>query len=184
MGAGQGQHYQYVKQDYSEYLEIDLRPRHGATTSGDALLGKRATARKFLQSDCSNLPFLDNESVDRVIATCLLVHLADPEQALCEWRRIIKHQGRISLWVALEPGLLLRLLQKVSTKRKYAKYGYEYESIHYREHVQHYPRMRMLINEVFRDDKVKRLRFPFPRLWWHLNLVEIYQIEVFKHTNR
>ncbi len=182
MGAGHGQHFNYVQKTYSEYLEVDLRPRslQNFTKHRPGEPTQVSENRSFIQSDCSALPFLKDDSVDRVIATCLLVHLIDPEKALIEWRRITKPGGLISLWVALEPSIFLRFLQKITTKRKYEKFGFPYYSIHYREHIQHYPRMRMIINEVFVNDTIRRIRFPFPFLWWHLNLVEIYQIRIAK----
>jgi len=171
VGAGQGQHFQYVAGGFDQYLETDIRNTQSHSIPGGL--------RRFVIADCTDLKFSD-DSFDRVIATCLLVHLTDPEKALKEWRRVTIDQGVVSIWVALEPSILLRVLQKLTTKRKYSKFGYKYESIHYREHISHYPRMRMLLQEVFRKDFVTKQRFPFRGLWWHLNLVEIWSIRVSK----
>jgi ubiquinone/menaquinone biosynthesis C-methylase UbiE len=46
---------------------------------------------------------------DRIIATCLVVHLKNIEKALLEWRRVLKPNGVITMYIALEPSIMLRL---------------------------------------------------------------------------
>ena len=173
VGSGQSQHRSFVQDDFVKYVELD-RFDYGNIANGDGRL-------IFSQGDCQDLADFETESFDRVIATCLLVHLPHPEQALKEWRRVTKDGGIISLWIALEPSILLRLMQRISTKRKVEKLGFDYYSMHYRDHINHYPRMRQLLKEVFATDQIQISSFPFKGLSWDLNLVEIWTIEIKKH---
>ncbi len=170
VGSGQSQHRAFVQDDFNYYVELDLF-NYGNITN----LDKRLV---FSLGDCQNLADFETGQFDRVIATCLLVHLNKPEEALKEWRRVTKVGGVISLWVALEPSILLRLMQRISTKRKVEKLGFDYYSIHYRQHINHYPRMRQLLREVFATDQIRVSSFPFKGLSWDLNLVEIWTIKI------
>ena len=173
VGSGQSQHREFVQDDFVQYVELD-RFDYGNIVKGDKRL-------VFFQGDCQDLADFETESFDRVIVTCLLVHLPYPEEALKEWRRVTKKGGIISLWIALEPSILLRLVQRISTKRKVEKLGFDYYSMHYRDHINHYPRMRQLLREVFATDQIRISSFPFKGLSWDLNLVEIWTIKVKDH---
>ena len=172
IGAGNGQHIQYVLSEYDLYTQSDLREN---TTKPPKLSSKT----DFIQADAQNLLAFREDQFDRTIATCLLAHLPDPERALQEWRRVtVKKGGKISIYIPCEPSLLLRIGQRLSTRRKTQKLGINYESMHYREHRNHYYFMRAIIRDVFRDDKIRVLGFPSPRLPFDLKLYEIYQIEL------
>jgi len=75
-------------------------------------------------ADAQVLPFLDN-SFGRVIATCLLLHLQEPELALLEWRRVTENNGLITILIPTEPGLLLRLSRALLTSPKARRLGFD-----------------------------------------------------------
>ena len=79
IGIGAGEHLEFVTPDYQKYLGIDLNPRVNPKLEDTKIIVYKA--------DCLNLPF-ENKTFDRVIATCLLAHLADVESALIEWVRV------------------------------------------------------------------------------------------------
>ena len=175
VGAGHGQHLEYVQSNFLEYYETDFRLSN---------LPFRATKdeKRVVQSyaDATNLENFKDNDFDRVIATCLIVHLEKPEFALKEWRRVTKHGGLISIQVACEPGIVLRFLRRITTVRKARKIGLDHLKFHYREHINYYIPIEMLINEVFESDFVSRKFWPFRVQSWNLNLVTIFQIKIDK----
>jgi phosphatidylethanolamine/phosphatidyl-N-methylethanolamine N-methyltransferase len=155
VGAGHGQHYKYLKEDFKAYTMTDVRPN---------LLNnlKVSDARVVIEKtsiDAESLPYADN-SFDRLIATCLLVHLDNPEKALTEWRRVVKPGGAISIYIPCEPGILLRILQSITTRRKQKKLGIDARYLHYGEHRYNFPFVIAIISNVFRRNFRIR-KFPF-----------------------
>ena len=178
VGAGKGQHLEYVQCSYDLYSQTDIR---NIPPSSNKVLDKTV----FLQADAQALSEFQDDQFDRTIATCLLAHLPDPERALKEWRRVTsKKGGRISIYIPCEPSLLLRIGQRLSTRRKTRKLGINYESMHYREHRNHYYFLRTIIRDVFQEDIIKVLGFPTHRLPFDFKLYEIYQIEMLNAPRR
>ena len=164
LGAGSGEHRRFVKHSYTLYLETDLN--------------KSLTNSSVVQMNAEKLDLIEDSSYDRLIATCLLAHLANPEQALLEWRRVVKPGGIISIYVPCEPGVILRLFRFLTTNIKARRQGYDHYAIHYVEHRNYYISMKYMIKSVFKLDSIKRVRFPLPLLSWNFNFFEIYQIRV------
>lgn len=169
LGSLNGYHKQFVKHSYDIYYETDILIKETQHVSTNYI-------RKF--QDAENLMNFSDNSVDRILATCLISHLKDPEQCLIEIKRVIKKGGIVSIWVANDPSILLRILQIFFRKRKFKKYGLDYDSLQFRQHISYYTRIDFLINDVFSDCNVKKTQMPFRRLWYHFNLVTIYQIEI------
>ncbi|NDE96477.1 MAG: class I SAM-dependent methyltransferase, partial [Actinobacteria bacterium] len=117
VGSGSGQHLQSVKQPYSNYLMTDI----------DLDLLTLATFDKskvdIMQADASNLSEIRDSSFGRLVATCLLAHLSNPMEALVEWRRVVKSGGSIVIYVATEPGFLVRLSRKLFIYPKQRRLG-------------------------------------------------------------
>ena len=186
VGAGQGQHLKFVKK-YNEYFETDLQlsflPKRETMKPLDSSLAndplRVATIPKIIQGEVNaeQLSIYPDGYFDRVIATCLLVHLIDPEEALREWRRVLSVNGCLSIYLPCEPGILLRISRHFTTGRKAKKMGQNHLSFHYREHISYFSRLNLLILENFKDDNVKRNFFPFRLPFWNLNLGVIYQIQ-------
>ena len=172
LGAGKGQHIDFVKHEFESYIQTDIR------VTGD-LTSKSENKSEWMVADAQNLVnFKDNE-FERTISTCLLAHLTDPETSLQEWRRVTeKNGGVISIYVPCEPSFLLRLAQKVSTRRKAQKIGIDYSSMHYREHRNHYFFLKTLILDTFKNDHIKVVSFPTKYVPFDLKLYEIYQIRL------
>ena len=169
VGAGHGQHLQYVKHGFDSYIQTDLRS-HLLPVDGlnEAVISIEQPI------DATNLPYADS-TFDRLVATCLLAHIPDVEAALNEWRRVVKPNGIISIYLACEPGFLLRLGQSLSTRIKQKNLGVNRYLVHYRDHRNMYVAMKVFIKETF-PKGVKIKRFPFPILSWNFNLWAIATI--------
>ena len=170
VGAGKGQHARYIRHYFQRLTQSDIRPQNLPSDSYDPRLTIEARP-----VDAENLPYADS-SYDRIVATCLLAHLTNPEKALEEWKRVVRPGGVISIFVPCEPGLLLRILQSMTTRRKQKKMGYDAWLLHYREHRNHYPGMLTLIRHSYGSDS-RITSYPFPFLGWNFNLWSIVQVE-------
>ena len=170
VGAGVGQHAQYALTEFETYYSTDISEEAVRASAAD---DPRITP---MVADAQDLSNFADESVDRVVATCLLAHLSEPEQALQEWRRVLKPGGSVSIYVPAEPGMLLRLLRNVAVVPKSRKLGNDHLAIIYRDHRNHYPTMRLLIESVFAQDTIKRRRFPTRLLGWNFSLFDVFHI--------
>jgi hypothetical protein len=87
-----------------------------------------------------------------------------------------KKSGVIDLYVPCEPSLFLGIAQKLTTKIKVERLGYDYEKMQYREHRNHYPMLRMLILDIFQNDDVSIRHFPPGIKFWQFSLFSTYRI--------
>lgn len=171
LGAGKGQHLKYVNPNFDTYLQSDIRIENILESTDSRVVNQ--------QIDAEDLHAFEDHSFDRIIATCLIIHLNDPEHALSEWKRVTCPGGTVSIYVPCEPGLLLRIMRYLTTNLKARKLGYRHLSIHYREHISFFVRLNLLIKEVFDECEIQRRFFPF--FWlpsWNMNLWCTYQIKI------
>lgn len=172
LGAGNGEHFQFVKHNFDEYYMTDIQDINLESNFQDS----RVILKKV---DCTNLETFQDGYFDRLIATCLLVHLKDPHLALSEWRRVVKEGGELTIYLASEPGFILTLIRRVFIWPKTRKLGIPNpEFFAYSEHINHYPRMNTLVKEVFRNDVITRKTYPFPLFSWQFSLFQILHIRI------
>jgi SAM-dependent methyltransferase len=124
-------------------------------------------------------PNIEKASFDLLIATCLLIHLNDPEKALNEWRNMVKQGGELVIYVPCDPGLLIRVSRNLIVRTKNRKHGCEdYELICAREHKSSLHVLDRYIKNIFNADSIKISTWPIPKLYlWNLNLAYIYTIK-------
>ena len=170
LGAGNGEHKRFVTHTFHKYIEIDIRNKN---TIAD--FQTIQTGAYFC--DAVELKPIPDDSIDRLIATCLIVHLSNPELALKNWRRVISPGGELTIFVPSEPGFMLRFFRFFSTARKAKKFGFCHSQIHLREHINSYLYINMLIREVFENFTISRFRFPFSFLSWNFSLYDVYVIK-------
>lgn len=169
VGAGNGEHFAFIKSQFEKYIMSDidisgLRP----------FVDKPNVEVRML--DCADLKEFKDGSIDRVIATCLLVHVEKPFESLREWRRVVVKGGNLTFYVALEPAWILRIIRRLFIWPKSRSLGAENpEILAYSEHKNHYPAMRAYIKDIFKNDSIKRVRYPF-LLPWNFAFFDIYHI--------
>ena len=170
VGSGDSQHYEFVRHKFESYFELDLRNTEP--------VDKNIIGRQKAFGNAEDLSVFDNSSVDRLLASCVLVHLSDPEKALKEWKRVVRPGGEIDIYIPCEPGFLLRLAQILTTRRKCKKLGITYDQLHYREHRNHQPLLSMLIKDIFSNDIILKKGFPVTFGYWQFRLFEVYKIRL------
>lgn len=166
VGAGNGEHRKFVKHGYDYYVELDLRRPKNQT----------AINVKRIQGDAQDLAMFDDCTFDRVIATCVLAHLPNPEQAVNEWIRVAKVGSTIDIYVPAEPSILLRMFRSQTTVRKSRKYGINHKSLHYREHRNMWIYMDLILRENSKGHRLKIDKFPPMIPIWNLRLFDVYRI--------
>jgi SAM-dependent methyltransferase len=173
LGFGRGEHLPFVSPDFESYIGLDIHAFQEATSI-------RQDRFSFLKGDATDLPFEDS-SFDRIIATCILAHLVNPERALLEWRRVVKSQGRITIYLPADPGISLRLFRRFISKPWASREGFEgYDLFIARDHINSFQNMKVIIEEMFNGCEVFFRYRPFPKCGWFLNLFAIVEIEVKK----
>lgn len=168
VGAGSGQHIAFVNPgSWSEYIQTDLRP---PVLDADALGSWIDTS-----VNADNLPFED-QSFDRLISTCVLVHTSDPAVTLKEWRRVVRRGGVITVYLPCESSLLLNLARILGPRQARIKAGFDPRII-YLDHRYTYKYLKTLIELEFPQSQIHARRFPRLLPWW-LSWWEIVQIKV------
>ena len=168
VGGNLGEHSKFVTHEYESYLItdkrfVDAKPKNNLI--------------RFEVANVENLPFPDS-SFDRVLSTCLLHHLDDPERGLREMRRVVKAGGLISLTLPCDPGVLYRLGKTIgpyrAMRKRFKNLSPKYS--HYVQHRNHFSGLETKIDHVFQNDQVKSRNYPFVAPFWNINLFRIYQI--------
>lgn len=171
LGAGHGQHFPHVRHSFGQYLMTDLMPE---------LLPVAHDGRvNTMGLDAADLRPIASESVDRLIATCLLAHMNDPLAALQEWRRVVRPGGYLSLYVPLEPSIANLLVRKAYIWPRSRRHGaVDPEYLMWSQHMIHYPALRVFLNLAFAKDSVETRRFPSKFVPWNLGIFEVWTIQV------
>ncbi len=173
IGGNVGEHLDYVNHSFDEYILSDLYdsiPEHDK-----AALASRNVS--FAVADATSMPWQDH-SFDRVLNTCVIHHVSDPEQALGEIRRVLKPGGVADVFLPADPGLAFRLARRIGPIRTAQKSGLGNVKrlVDARDHRNHIGALRVLVRHVFRHDDVRERVYPIPKLTWNLSLFHTYRI--------
>jgi phosphatidylethanolamine/phosphatidyl-N-methylethanolamine N-methyltransferase len=170
LGSGSGEHFPFVRHSFEAYIMADLR--EPPEMPNDPRIS-------FVEADVHALP-VESDSQDRLIATCLLHHLAEPFQALEEMRRVVRPGGALSIMIVSDPGIAYRAIQRMSSGRRYRKSGFDdWRALHAMEHRNHAWSLQQLIKYAFRNDELQGRGFPIPiASIWNFNLFSVYQVRL------
>lgn len=173
LGANIGEHVPFVKHGFSEYLLTDLRDDFEAAEREDF----SGIGIRFEEADAEALPYRD-ATFDRVLHTCLLHHLRNPEEALKEIRRVLRPGGTADLFLSGDPGLLFRFGRWIGPYRAAARQelGQIKTLVDARDHRNHAWSLRRLIQHVFRTDAIEERSYPIRGAPMDLSLWRTFRI--------
>ena len=159
IGANNAEHLTFVNHDFETYLLTDV-----SSPAEEALA--KAEKRKgvsFELQDAQALTF-NGETFDRVVVTCVLHHLSNPELALMEFRRVLKAGGQLDLLLPSDPGILFRFARAIGPMRKAKSRGLGEVKrlVDARDHINHSFGLLSLIRHVFRNDVIIIRTYPLP----------------------
>jgi SAM-dependent methyltransferase len=154
IGAGKGEHFNYVKHRFTEYIHLDL------FEEPENFPAKGNSSSKWVAGNVEENLFA-SESFDRVISMCVLHHLQNPRIALENIKLWLKPEGTFSLFLPSDPGFLNRLNRKVLLEKKVRKSGFKhYGIVNAREHRNHYWGLLQELQNTFEGYSCSRRYYP------------------------
>lgn len=169
LGATNAEHLRFVRHSFTKYTMLDINDSERAR----AAAANACTDAREVSFETGDAQFLGNcrdESVDRLIAMCLLHHLADPDGALRRWRSVVRPGGQLSLFLPCDPGLMWRVGRRLTTFRRARANGYSEAKVLYLyavDHRNHFGSLIAMVRWIFADDQVDVAWHPVPfiRSW-------------------
>ncbi len=172
LGAGDLGHIEHVRHGFRRYLAVDIRTpadiRDFVTLKTPDLPGP--DGRYFIELDAQQLGLPDG-SFDRLVATCLLMHLDDPLEALQGWRRVVRPGGVLDILIPCDPGLAVRTYQSLVTRRRARAQGFEhFDLVNALDHKRPVGSLLTIAGYAFHADRMTIDWFPFRFVpSWNLN---------------
>lgn len=151
VGAGHGEHLPHVRHGFSRYIMTDLRADELARRHADPAHLRRGVEVRAEDATRLSLP---DDCADRLIASHVLEHLAEPHAVLREWSRVVKDGGLISLVQPCDPGFAWRFGRNLGPRRDNHRAGngaYDYWMA--REHVNAIQTLHVMIDYDFPERK-------------------------------
>jgi phosphatidylethanolamine/phosphatidyl-N-methylethanolamine N-methyltransferase len=173
IGSNNGEHLPFVKHKFDTYYATDLKISTELIKKQEIFSGLKAQV-----ADVQNLPF-ETETFDRVLATCVFHHLADPSKAFRECLRVTKQGGIITIIIPNDPGIAYRAARRMTTVRNAQKRGLraEVDLLHALEHLNHFLSLISISKSVFENQRMKIQSFPMSGLSHHFNLISKLTIQ-------
>ena len=162
-----------MRHAFDQYLMTDL---HDSMSEGQrARLAGSAVS--FSVADVQSLSW-DAGTFDRVVNTCLLHHVPDPELALLEIRRVIKDGGRADIFGSSDPGGLFRLARALgpALAARRVHLAEVKRLVDARDHRNHVGGLRRLVRHVFRHDLFEERTYPVRGLSWNFSMWHTFRI--------
>ncbi len=126
--------------------------------------------------NAENIPFPE-AYFDRIVVTCLLHHVDQPEIALKEIDRVLKEDGSATIFLPCDPGLLLRLIRSMTSAKRAKKLGFQgYDLLNARDHRNHIGSLLKMIEFAFSKRKIQVRYAPFHIPTWNLNTYILIEV--------
>jgi phosphatidylethanolamine/phosphatidyl-N-methylethanolamine N-methyltransferase len=121
LGSGNFEHFAFVKHDFDKYFATDIRTPPKELFDAKVIMNKNV---EFIKLDSEKLfdKFGEN-SIDRILAGCLIMHLNNPYESLINWQKTLRVGGIIDIMVPCDPGLALRLVRRLLTEKSASRVG-------------------------------------------------------------
>ena len=181
IGGGTGEHIPFVKHSFDYYVLLDIARNENALAS--LKNDSRSNKIEFLLADAREIP-IPSDYYDRIVATCVLHHIPNLEDAICELRRVAKNESTIDLYLPCDPGLVYRWIRHWSSHIKQKKsMNLSWKEVKYLwaiEHRNHYLGIVKICSHIFAGDNIKIRRYPLRFASWNFNLYCVMNIKIQK----
>jgi len=170
-GANKGEHLKYIKHNWNEIHLSDL--------NGVELESPVQSKKIFYSKEDIEALSYEDCTFDRVLNTCLLHHVLDPEKAMLEVRRVLKVGGVADIFISSDPGIFFRFARSIGPVLFAKKMGLKKVKrlADARDHRNHVLSLLNLTRHVFRNDYVVERSFPINGLSWNFSLWHTFHIE-------
>lgn len=178
LGAGELFHLSSVKHQYECYIAVDIRQPGSLDGWVEIQQAKLpdAPGKYFLKADANSIDFPD-ATFDRLVTTCLLMHLNDPLSALAEWRRLVRPGGVLDILVPCDPGFAVRAYRMFVSRRRAERLGFQYfDLVNALDHLHPVSSLITLAKFAFKDDDFSVDWYPFKIPSWNLNSHSVLRI--------
>jgi ubiquinone/menaquinone biosynthesis C-methylase UbiE len=176
VGFSSGEHLPHVKDIPTQrYVGLDLFPNRGV--SPDGVHPDLMARLEIVQGDVQDMSLFEDNTFDRVLSTCLLLHLTDPLAALYEIRRVTRVGGEISIVTPTESGMLHRIVRQIFVFRKMRKMT-DLDPLLVRavDHPNSFQAIMSLVEYAFRDDDLTISYGPFHVGGYNCNLWSLVHV--------
>jgi len=181
LGAGEFQHYPYVQHSRTQYIAGDIRVPAKSPIWQALEQGTGPADLRFCEMDATSIP-MPTGFADRVVATCLIMHLPDPFSVLQEWQRVCGDGGVIDFLVPCDPGLALRAFRRLISEPTAQRVGVsaeEHRLVNAIDHVSAFPRILTLAKAALEPNRKLIVDyFPLKIIKsWNINAFAVLSIE-------
>jgi SAM-dependent methyltransferase len=164
IGAGYGEHIAYEDLSFQHYTALELRD-----TMAERITARFPTVSVIVGDVQEHIPAAE-ASFDRVVAVHVLEHLPNLPAALAEVRRVMKPNGRFSIVLPCEGGVLYELARTISSRRLFERrYKSSYDWFIRSEHVNTFDEIVVELRRAFRIVNMHYWPFRLPHV--HTNVV-------------
>ena len=171
IGAGKGQHLEFVKHPYASYTMLDLQepPKEFPYSKNFRL--------KWVKADVVDHKFSE-QTFDRIISMCVLHHVTSVQGTLENIHKWLAPGGTFSLFLPSDPGLMNRINRSIFITPKMRRLRFsDWQLVVGREHRNHYWGIRNELNNTFSDCLIIRKYYPFRIPASDLSLFSIWHIK-------
>jgi SAM-dependent methyltransferase len=161
IGAGNSSHPKFLKHDFEVYLLTDIRAikDNEIPNIESGLIPQQSGIYKSIV-DATQLPYPD-DSVNRIISGCLLLHLDDQISALEEWLRVLKSGGVIDTLIPNDQSFSIWVYRLLFSRRKSRKLGFnDFDLVNAFEHHSYYERIYRLVSASFPTQQFEFQHYP------------------------
>jgi phosphatidylethanolamine/phosphatidyl-N-methylethanolamine N-methyltransferase len=183
VGAGQGQHFNFVNHKFEFYKITDLiLPNLIPSVANKVNQINKNDIKVSIESQNVEQLSYESGTFDRTIVTCVLHHLKNPLAALEEIRRVTRDKGLITIYLPSDPGFLYRIAQTLVSNNSFKNHfsKKELKLLRALEHRNHVSSLLEMIYKIFESDELTFRTFPKLNFGWNTSLFQVVTIKIRK----
>ena len=161
IGVGNFEHLPYLKSEPSLYVAIDLRSPSDEMLRINRFEKAKAedvkgltTGRYFVQVSIEEFCSLDVGLFDRIVASCVLLHLDEPDVVMTLLLRILEEESsEMRLLLPTEPSWIINLWRMLVSRRRAQALGFNhFDLVNAADHKNYSRRVAVFAGHVFADE--------------------------------